>query len=802
MKPFLTITDALAGDARGDSPLSDPKLGLLFPRGVLFPQGTSEGAAERGLPVGRRDAWTSGRELDIIERVLGRAGSAGTYSPREAYGLSPWMQPAIHAFAGVVAARTFRVWQGKKQLDTHWLIDLIARPNKTLRMSEFDLLYFTAALWRYDGEVFWQIERSAKPDAGKPRTARPKASAIWIWNKSNVVPRQDMRTREFIGWDVTYDGKTSFVDRQDMVHFSLYDPRHHNPVGPSRGSSLWEAKRLALTNDIQSNKWNNDWFGRGVAPSVAFIEKNTSAPDDPDARKQWFDALKAKAAGKNGEPLYLAGEWIIQQLEASQRDAQFIEGLDASRKAILAGNTPPIVLGDSEANYANANAQIKAWLTFDVIPAMRFLCSRLDTAFVYDEPDTWTDLSVDDIDELQEGQSARIDKYIALIGARHSPKVAAKIAGIDVDPTMPGYDQVFVSFSQIPLELAEGASVSISKEGGDPEALGEVPPATPAAPKVAAPSEVPPEHQRTILIAVPDEPSIPAQAKRIVVIGETRADDDRRKQLLGEIAAIVGKDSKRLKAKALQYAAAAYEAGAKQIAAALDSSNVLALDNPRVLAFLEKRGNLITSVPEGVAERIFNKVSSLIEQGTSPEDIGTIIRKDFNVLADYKAKQIAREEVGASLNGGRHDQLVEEGVEAREWLASRDDRVRDEHEAVDGEIVVGADAQYSIGLRFPQDPEGDPSLVIGCRCIELPATTSDARGANLAASMKRMAQHEVALASKSGETIDARTGYWRAVVKAKDVRTFERQLGDAMKTIIFGWRKPVLELLATRGISK
>jgi SPP1 gp7 family putative phage head morphogenesis protein len=793
MKPFLTITEALSGDARGDSPLSDPRLGVVFPRG------TSRDVAEDRGPVStsRRDVWTAGRDGDILDRVFGRSGSKGTYSPREAYGLSPWMQPAIHAFAGHVAARTFRVWQGKKQLDSHWLLDLIARPNSTLRMSESDLFYFTAALWRYDGEVFWQIERGADPKPGKVRSAKSAPKAIWIWNKTAVRPAHDSRTREFIGWEVTYDGRTTFVDRLDMVHFSLFDPRHHNPLGPSRGSSLWEGKKLPLTNEIESHLWNHDFWGRGVAPSVAFIDKNSTTSDDAAEEQQFIDKLKAKVAGKNGEPIYLGGEWVIQQLEASHRDAQFIEGLELNRKAIIAGNTPPIVLGDSEANYANANAQIKAWLTFDVIPAMRFFCSRIDTAFVYDEPATWTELSVDDIDELQEGQAARIDKYIALIGARHSPKAAAKIAGIDVDPTMPGYEQVFVTLSQIPIEDVLSGNV----DAGTPPA-----------------STVPLEHQApapTVTITDPQpetppavEPPAPKPEPRSirVLVNDpapvlTRADDPK-DALLKEILAIVERDAKKLESRVLQYASAAYEAGAKQIAGALDSKTIIAIDNPRVVAFLEKRGNLITSVPQGVAERITNKVTSLIGQGTTPEDIGTIIRKDFNDLSGYKAKQIARQEVGSALNGGRFGQMQEEGIEAREWLSSRDDRVRDSHVAVDGEIVAGLDTKYSNGLLYPQDPEGEPEAVIGCRCVELPASSSSTRAAALSIVMQRMAQREIAFAAENGEEIDARTGYWRAVVKAKDVRTLERQLSDAMKTLIFGWRKPILSLLAEKGITK
>ena len=61
---------------------------------------------------------------------------------------------------------------------------------------------------------------------------------------------------------------------------------------------------------------------------------------------------------------------------------------------------------------------------------------------------------------------------------------------------------------------------------------------------------------------------------------------------------------------------------------------------------------------------------------------------------------------------------------------------------------------------------------------------------------------EINEAAKRGETIDERTGYWRSVVNAKDVRSIERKLSNAMGSIIHSWRAPVLKKLAEMGIAK
>lgn len=49
------------------------------------------------------------------------------------------------------------------------------------------------------------------------------------------------------------------------------------------------------------------------------------------------------------------------------------------------------------------------------------------------------------------------------------------------------------------------------------------------------------------------------------------------------------------------------------------------------------------------------------------------------------------------------------------WVTAKDDRVRDAHEALEGE-AVDQDAKFSNGLEYPRDPNGEASEVINCRC--------------------------------------------------------------------------------------
>jgi uncharacterized protein with gpF-like domain len=59
------------------------------------------------------------------------------------------------------------------------------------------------------------------------------------------------------------------------------------------------------------------------------------------------------------------------------------------------------------------------------------------------------------------------------------------------------------------------------------------------------------------------------------------------------------------------------------------------------------------------------------------------------------------------------------GVEYTQWIAANDDRVRDSHAEIDGEIIPFG-GTYSNGLAYPGDTSGDIEEWINCRCSNAP----------------------------------------------------------------------------------
>lgn len=91
-------------------------------------------------------------------------------------------------------------------------------------------------------------------------------------------------------------------------------------------------------------------------------------------------------------------------------------------------------------------------------------------------------------------------------------------------------------------------------------------------------------------------------------------------------------------------------------------------------------------------------------------------------MPPYRTERIARTETIRSSNAGSQELFSEWGVTQHEWLATKDDRVRDDHLAADGQVQP-IDMPFSVGgedLMYPGDPAGSPSNTIQCRCTVLP----------------------------------------------------------------------------------
>lgn len=126
---------------------------------------------------------------------------------------------------------------------------------------------------------------------------------------------------------------------------------------------------------------------------------------------------------------------------------------------------------------------------------------------------------------------------------------------------------------------------------------------------------------------------------------------------------------------------------------------------------------------ENTLNRVDNQLNQIISdgyrEGKGINKVANDITQRFDQLATWEARRIARTEINTSHNQATRDQYKEDGVEYTQWIAANDDRTRDSHAEVDGEIIP-IDGKYSNGLAFPGDTSGPLEEWINCRCSNAP----------------------------------------------------------------------------------
>jgi len=121
--------------------------------------------------------------------------------------------------------------------------------------------------------------------------------------------------------------------------------------------------------------------------------------------------------------------------------------------------------------------------------------------------------------------------------------------------------------------------------------------------------------------------------------------------------------------------------------------------------------------------RVSADINQLITKGYTDgmgiNVVANTLTKRFNELETWEAKRIARTEIHNSHNRGVMKIYEEMNVGYTQWIAADDDRTRDSHAEINGEIIRIGDT-YSNGLAYPGDTSGPIEEWINCRCSNAP----------------------------------------------------------------------------------
>lgn len=130
---------------------------------------------------------------------------------------------------------------------------------------------------------------------------------------------------------------------------------------------------------------------------------------------------------------------------------------------------------------------------------------------------------------------------------------------------------------------------------------------------------------------------------------------------------------------------------------------------PLMEAFVDSNVGLIRKLTDEVAGRVETSVLRAVQDAKPWSEFASELQEQFG-FAETRAKIIARDQIGKFYGQANSARQRELGVTRFIWRTSGDERVREEHEALDGQV-----------FRYDDPPsEGLPGEPILCRCSAEP----------------------------------------------------------------------------------
>ncbi|MBS7702510.1 phage portal protein [Chelatococcus asaccharovorans] len=280
---------------------------------------------------------------------------------REGFQRNAVVHRCVRLIAEAAASVPWLAYDGRRELDDHPLLALLARPNPREAGAAF--LESVYGHLQVAGNAYLEVVALD----GEPRelfALRP--------DRMRVVPGAD-------GWPEAFDytiGGGTVRFRQDeplppILHLSLF-----NPVDDHYGLSPMEAAATALDIHNAAGAWNKALLDNAARPSGALVYAGPQGTNLTDAQ---FERLKAElddqfqGAANAGRPLLLDGGLDWKQLSLSPKDMDFIEAkAAAAREIALAFGVPPLMLGlPGDSTYANFAEANRAFWRQAVIPLVK-----------------------------------------------------------------------------------------------------------------------------------------------------------------------------------------------------------------------------------------------------------------------------------------------------------------------------------------------------------------------------------------------------------------------------------------------
>jgi len=613
-----------------------------------------------------------------------------------------------------------------KEEKDHTVLDLLAKPNKF--MTGFELFKGISIDLDLLGNSYIL---KAKNDGGKTLELWP-LRPDWV----KILPSDE----EIIGG---YEyrvpgGEVKTYEFDEVIHIKEVNPKSSFYGLPTVKPALEVIRSL-----VYAIRWNMNFFYNSARPDfVIFTENRMQAQDKKEFKKMWQSEFGGLEKSHRFGLLH-GKDARIEKLTQTMRDMEFSKLTEISTTQILAAfGVPKSIIGMMGMNRAEAEAQIYTFLSETVEPRYKMINEKLNEFLVSEFGDN---LYLDYVDPTPENRDAIIKEYETAL--KNNWLVINEVRDKEGLPPLEGGWDFYLPVALMPA-------------GGVPESertkmftIKGINPITYY--KVKKQKEM--EALRTRVMTGKKKLKTTLKLKkdiikifadRLRIIKKLSFTKEKKQEIWNEHDRLLTGDEKPFNAMVVGL----FKSQQKRVIAALEKSKkalgdidwetektlFAKISLPLFTSITEKRGKraaaLVGSTFEmtaGVRKFINDKTMLFADQvnettrktlkktleigvgeGEGVPDLTKRVNDVFDSRTKWESERIARTEVLGSSNGAELEAYKQsEVVEKVEWLATMDDRVRPEHAAMSGQVVVKG-KPFSNGLLYPSE--------INCRCALLP----------------------------------------------------------------------------------
>jgi HK97 family phage portal protein len=648
----------------------------------------------------------------------------------------------------------------REEIEDHPLLELLARPNPLLAKASF---FENITAYRLISGNAYVSKVSSNPNKPPTELWPLRPDLMKIAAGSNGMPQGYL-----YGMDpnITKYPVEQVTGQCDLMHMKFF-----HPTDPWYGMSPIEASALQIDLHNESSLWNVSLLKNDARPSGALVMSSSTSNPGGVLGDEQFRRIKEEldhkySGSKNaGKMALLEGGLDWKQMSLTPRDMDWVNSKSTSARDIaLAFGVPPMLLGiPGDNTFSNYKEARQAFYEDTVIPLTKNTADYLNQWLT---PLYGNGLELapdkDEIDALAPKREAiwdRIEKSTILT-------TNEKREALGYEHVEDG-DDILVPSSMTTLDalidLSEQDDTDEGNEGEDEDA-----PIDDIQEEDDQEEQEDPENEgkswtqkifnltsrrakarewkRQERLRLKFEAKMRKQVKaQFQIEGAHVADAIKGVTSLDHaiqvISREVDKHQKTWEILLKNNSTAVGKAFGKRVIESLKSGSIpiqkkdsqTDFDQFLVEWVRKNTGEKITDLTDTTKERVIKKVRQAYEEalqageGALPLaerineiDLSGAVEDTYSGFSKSRSITIARTEMAAASQAaslGAAKSLDVPGIK-KEWVATKDDRTREDHADADGQ-TVRIDEKFDVGgadLDHPGDPEGPPEEVIQCRC--------------------------------------------------------------------------------------